>query len=169
MTVTANAYIDDSGELIQTVTADMVTAITELSTAEDITANCVRQFATPTRPTRTTRSKRVTTGRLSATTAQDGHYEHDLTIVDDWSADFDGGEHGTDNISLYQLYWLAFQAEVAIGPLKVTPAGSDAGMTQWSLGGAIHVLDCPPPNVNADAQEENEVTIRLRLADNDAC
>jgi hypothetical protein len=157
---TTSGYVADGGELSVTVSAAMVTAISELTTAEDIVFNNVRSFRPVEQPERTTRSNRVTAGIIAGTSANKGHYVYDLILVDD---EFLGaaGEHGTDLISSCQLLRLVKENEVALGGLTATPAGDSATHMTITLGGEIQVIMASDPDIDADAESEAERTFRI--------
>ena len=95
----------------------------------------------------------------SATETQDrdkaGNIEVTIVALDDMSLAFD--ETGISGIC-----WEAYNTNVQLTDLSIIPAGSTAGMAEYTLGGSLHVVQCPP-HADLDADTEEEATMPITI------
>lgn len=80
-----------------------------------------------------------------------GNIEVTLVIFDDKSKLFAAAN------SLMEEMWTAYDTDTPLTDMVVIPAGSAVGMSEYTYGGTIHVVQCPP-HADLDADTEEEAT-----------
>lgn len=136
MALTTERYIPDSGR-VTVNTVDQSGAIKTVS---------------PSSPRRST--KVINTLGGSATESQDrdkaGNYEVQLSILDDLSK-------GNVATGILGVLYNAYTTNTALTELKIVPAGSAVGMSEYTYT-TVEVVQCPPHG-NMDADTEDEATV----------
>lgn len=155
MTKTINQYVPDQGEVVITISAGDVTALSAFTTAENITLDgTVISFERTQTPTRTVIEQKVT-GDLSPVSAAGdavGSEQWTLTLIDDYSLGA-AGEWGTDTLAAVEIFKAFFDGRREISALEVTPAGSGSAMITTILDDPIEVLSITKPVTNAEANQ----------------
>lgn len=162
MPKTINAYTPDQGELVLTVSAAAVAAITGLTTAEAINLDgVVRKFEETTTKTKEYSEVYIAgdSNPIKTISSKVNATIWSLTIVDDYSEGA-AGEWGTDNLAALQLLQLYFDNDFTLEDLAVTPAGGTTGDIETTLTN-VDVQSISHPMVDADSNAPNEVTITL--------
>jgi len=83
-----------------------------------------------------------------------GNFEVTMVVFDDYSLEF------IFATSLLKTLFDAYESDTPLTDLVVIPAGSTIGMTEYSYGGSIHVVQCPP-HADMDADTEEEATAQV--------
>jgi len=166
MAATANSYIPDKGEI--TFTIDAAGAAATGLTAGTYTADIVvRSFQPSEEPARSSAQVNVTGGTINVAGGVKGRYVYDLVIVDDYAKGSTGELGSSPNeftvLEAFQQHWLQ---EVTMDELTVTPAGSTAGMIEYTIA-ALEVTYVQAPGVDADAEGPAERTIRVSFDKDD--
>jgi hypothetical protein len=158
---TINAFVPNRGDLRVTISAAAVTAIAGLTTAEAISIKGVlRTFERSNNPARPVESQRVS-GHAKPLSFVGGIEETEtwkIVILDDKSKGA-AGEWGTDNLSAVDIFRWHLDAEIPLGGLAATPAGSATGMIEYSLQSPIDVISVSVPKIDADAKKADEIEI----------
>lgn len=163
MTATDNQYMSSLGELVVTPSAADVAAMSELTTAEALTINCVREFRQQSPAARTVAGVNVTATEvplMSASGARTAAQWRGVFVDDHFLGST--GEHGTDTVTAYTIFKAYWTNNRAI-PIAVTPAGGTTGMKTITLNSA-YVESVTEPGANADARSPEEFTVMLRCA-----
>lgn len=137
MTLTTQRYIPDSGK-ITVNTLDAGGSIVTVS---------------PSAPRRTTRTVYSLGGQATEaqTFAKAGNYEIALEGFDDKSLN-------NEVTGILGILWNAYYTNTALSVLKIVPAGSTLGMSEYTYG-TVEVVQCPP-HANMDSDTENEGTFQ---------
>lgn len=162
MTKTINAYTPDQGELVITLSAADIAAITAFTTAESIILDgVVRKLEETTTKTKEYSELYVTgdTNPIKTISSKVNATVWSLTIVDDFSSGA-AGEWGTDNLSVLEIFQEFFDITRAIADLAITPAGGATGEIETTLTN-VDVQSIGHPLTDADSNAPNEVTIIL--------
>lgn len=133
MPITTERYIPDRGR-VTINTVDQSGSIRTLS---------------PSAPRRTTREINTLGGNVTESQDRDkaGDYEISMEVLDDRSKN-----NPTSGV-MYVL-WTAYSTNTPLTELKVIPAGSSIGMTEYSYSN-VEVVQCPPHgNMDSDTDEE---------------
>ncbi len=78
-----------------------------------------------------------------------GDFEVALNIFDDKSLSHDTAT------SLMHLLHNAYETNTKLTSFKIVPAGSTPGMSEYTYGGDIHVVQCPPHGgIDADTDDD---------------
>lgn len=93
----------------------------------------------------------------SATETQDrakaGNIEVTIVALDDRSL----AETATGIVG---VCWVAYDTNIELTDLVIIPAGSSVGMSEYTLGGSLHVVQCSP-HADMDADTEEEATLPI--------
>lgn len=166
MAATGNSYIPDKGEITFTIDAAGATA-TSLPAGTYTADIVVRKFSPSEEPARAAGQVNVTGGTINVAGAVKGRYVYDLIIIDDYAKGATG-ELGTspNEFTVLEAFWQHWLNEVTLDELTVTPAGSSAGMIEYTIA-ALQVLYVQGPTVDADAENPAERTIRVSFDKDD--
>jgi hypothetical protein len=163
MAKTVNAYVPDHGEITVSLTADDVTAITEITTEEVMTLDiAVRKFEETTPRTKEYSEIYVTGSNLPIKTISTkvNATVWTLTLVDDYSLGLAGELGGTPWLTAIKLFELFFNNNRAISQMTVTPAGSGTANIETTLVN-IDIQTIPHPMVDSENNAPNEISITL--------
>lgn len=166
MAATGNSYIHDKGEITFTINAAGATA-TSLPAATYTADIVVRRFAPTEEPARAAGQVNVTGGTINVAGAVKGRYIYELLIVDDYAKGA-VGELGTNpnEFTVLEAFWEHWINEATLGEMTVTPAGSTAGMIEYSIAN-VEVIYVQGPHVDADSENPAERTIRVSFDKDD--
>lgn len=79
----------------------------------------------------------------------------ELTIVA-----LDDRSLANDDTGIVGICWTAYDTNIQLTDLIIVPAGSTTGMAEYTLGGTLHVVQCPPHG-DLDADSEEEATLSI--------
>ena len=82
-----------------------------------------------------------------------GNIETTIVALDDRSLNY-------DNTGIVGVCWTAYDTNIELTGLIIVPAGSTAGMAEYTFGGSIHVVQCAP-HADMDADTEEEATVPI--------
>jgi hypothetical protein len=162
MAKTINAYVPDRGEIVVTVSAADVAAMSELTTAEALTLDTAVRKLEETAPKTREHTEVYVTGSndpILTMSAKGSATTWTLTLVDDYSSGA-AGEIGTDLLAAVEIFQAYFDNARTMVDIAVTPAGSASPMIETTLTNA-EVKSITHPMIDADATAPNEVTIIL--------
>jgi hypothetical protein len=163
MTKTINSYVSDGGEVVVTLSAGNVTAVSGFTTAESITIDgAVRKFSRTNTPQRTVAETKVTGSDTPIVTRSQNKAEGErweLTLVDDYYSGA-AGEWGTDDLAAVEIFKLLDENNEDPGGLKCTPAGGATGDIEITLT-LPKLLGVKVPDIDADATTPNEIIVYL--------
>ncbi len=165
MAKTANSYVSDQGEVIITLSAANITAITAFTTAEAITLDgAVRKFEQTGVPERTIAETRVTGDVAPIVTAgaTKSMEEWTLTLIDDYS-EGTAGEWGTDLLAAYEIFVELDAASEHPTSLEVTQAGGTTGDIETTLVDP-KIKSVSQPMADADATTPSEVIVVINCS-----
>lgn len=163
MAKTANSYVSDQGELVLTVSAAAVAAMTELTTAEALVFDYVLRKLEETSPKTREYSEIYVTGDntpIKTMSSKQSATEWTLTIVDDYSSGGTPELGGTPYITAVEVMQAYMDNSFTIEDLACTPAGGDTGDIETTLVN-VDVKSITHPPIDADATTPQEVTIML--------
>ena len=93
----------------------------------------------------------------SATETQDrakaGNIEVTIVALDDRSL-------ANDATGIVGVCWTAYDTNIPLTGLIIVPAGSTSGMSEYTLSGALDVVQCAP-HADMDADTEDEATLPI--------
>lgn len=137
MPVTTERYIPDSGSV-------------KVNGSE---VNGSVKTVSPASPRRSTTTVNSLGGSVTNVQDQDkaGDFEISMTIFDDKSL-------AHDVAGLAHILHNAYETNTPLTSLKIVPAGSTPGMAEYTYGGTIHVVQCPP-HASLDANTEDDGTM----------
>jgi hypothetical protein len=142
MALTAERYIPDSGSV-------KLNATEVNGSIKTVSVNA------PRRNSRLVNSLGGTATELQSR-VKSGNYEYSLDVIDDQSL------NNTASGALGVLYD-SYENGTAITSLSVVPAGSTAGMAEYTFGD-ISVVQCPPHGqMDADSDEESVATVVIEV------
>lgn len=139
MTISAERYIPDGGSV--KVNGNEV--------------NGSVKTVSPAAPRRTERTVNSLGGNVTDLQDQDkaGDFEIQMDVFDDKSL-------ARDLTSIMHILHNAYETNTPLTSLVVIPAGSTAGMAEYTFGGTIHVVQCPPhADLDADTDEEATASV----------
>lgn len=160
MAKTANAYTPDQGEIVVTVSAADVAAMSEFTTAEALTLDLAVRKLEETTPRTREHTEVYVTGSTSPILTMNDHLSATtwtLMLVDDYSLGA-AGEIGTDLLSAVEIFQAYMDNGRPIADVAITPAGSATGMIETTLAN-VEIKSITHPMIDADATAPNEVTI----------
>ncbi|RLC99986.1 MAG: hypothetical protein DRI46_08375 [Chloroflexi bacterium] len=139
MAISAERYIPDSGSVF--VNGGEV--------------NGSVKTVSPAAPRRAERTVNSLGGSVTDLQDQDkaGDLEVQIELFDDKSL-------AHDITGLLHILHNAYETNTPLTGLVVIPAGSTAGMAEYTYGGTIHVVQCPP-HADLDADTEDEATVSV--------
>lgn len=166
MPATANSYIPDKGEITFTIDSAGATA-TSLPAGTYTADIVVRRFSPSEEPERSAGQVNVTGGTINVAGGVKGRYVYQLDIVDDYAKGATG-ELGSDpnEFTVLEAFYQHFLNEVTLDEMTLTPAGSSAGMIEYTIA-AVEVLYVQGPSIDADAENPAERTIRISFDKDD--
>ena len=162
MAKTANSYVADQGEVVVTLSAANIVAVTAFTTAESITLDgAVRAFRRTNNPELPVAETKVTGDTSPIVTAGKTKpaEQWELVLIDDYSEGA-AGEWGTDSLSAYEIFWELFSNSQHPDAIECTQAGGATGdiettLTNPKLKAVGHA------EINADSTTPAETTIML--------
>lgn len=158
---TINSFVPNRGDLEVTIDAAAVAAVVGFTTAESFSIKGVlRKFERSNNPARPEESVRVS-GHAKPLNFLGGVEESEnwkIVIIDDKSKGA-AGEWGTDNLTAVDIFKFHFDNDLAIGGLAGTPAGSTAGMIEYTLDAPVYVKSMTVAMIDADAKKADEIEI----------
>jgi hypothetical protein len=160
MAKTINAYTPDTGEVVVTVSAADVAAMSELTTAQPLSIVTALRKLEETTPRTREHTEVYVTGSTSPILTMSDHLSATtwtLVIIDDYSLGL-AGEIGTDTLSAVEIFQAYFDNGRPIADVAITPAGGASPMIETTLAN-VEVKSITHPMIDADATAPNEVTI----------
>ena len=160
---TANSYVSDQGEMVVTISAAAVAAVTELTTAEALIFDYVLRKLEETSPKTREYSELFVTGSnspIKTMSSKQTATEWTLTIVDDYSSGGTPELGGVPYITAVEVMQAFMDTPFTIEDVACTPAGGAAGDIETTLVN-VDVKSVTHPPLDADSTTPQEITIML--------
>ena len=160
MAATANSTITNKGQIKITTGSAWATA-TGLPAGTYTFDLVLRRFEEQEAPRRPYAQTNVTGGTIEIAGTNKGAYRYQMVFVDDYVKGATGELSTSPNqFTCTELLVASQKNNVNLDELAVTPAGSSAGMIEYTAED-VKVLYVSGPSVNADSEEPMERTADL--------